>query len=77
AQVRVWTAGVRASRLVRDLPARHDGAGRAGVGPYLTLPDHPNVYVLGDAALREDPQAGSLPPTGSVAVQQGPYAARD
>ncbi|QYJ14354.1 NADH dehydrogenase-like protein [Rubrobacter xylanophilus DSM 9941] len=77
ARVRVWTAGVRASRLVRELLVPQDSAGRAKVGTHLTLAGHPDVYVLGDAALREDPHAGPLPPTGSVAVQQGPYAARD
>ena len=77
ARVRVWAAGVRAARLVRGLPVRHGDGGRAEVGPHLTLPAHPNVYVLGDSALREGPGAGPLPPTGSAAVQQGPYAARD
>ncbi|BBL78566.1 pyridine nucleotide-disulfide oxidoreductase [Rubrobacter xylanophilus] len=77
ARIRIWTAGVRASRLIRELPVPQNDAGRAKVGPHLTLTAHPEVYVLGDAALREDPQTGPLPPTGSVAVQQGPYAARD
>jgi NADH dehydrogenase len=35
------------------------------------------VYVLGDAGTYEDPRYGSLPPTASIAVQQGPWAARD
>ena len=35
------------------------------------------VYVLGDAAIYEDPRHGPLPPTASVAVQQGPWTARD
>jgi NADH dehydrogenase len=77
AATRVWVAGVRANPLVRELPGEHDDAGRVRVTEYLTLPDHPEVYVLGDGALYEHPRLGPLPPTASVAVQQGPYVARD
>jgi NADH dehydrogenase len=77
AATRVWTAGVEASPLARDLPGEHDLAGRSHVGKHLTLPDHPDVYVLGDAALYTDPRIGPLPPTASVAVQQGPWVGRD
>ena len=77
AGTRVWTAGVEASPLVRRLPGEHDGAGRSHVGEHLTLPDHPEVYVIGDAGVYTDPRIGPLPPTASVAVQQGPWVARD
>jgi NADH dehydrogenase len=77
AATRVWTAGVEASPLARDLPGQHDAAGRSHVGEHLTLPDHPEVYVLGDAGVYTDARLGPLPPTASVAVQQGPWAARD
>jgi NADH:ubiquinone reductase (H+-translocating) len=77
AATRVWTAGVRANPLVRDLPGEHDAAARVRVSEHLTLPGHPEVYVLGDGGLYEHPRLGHLPPTASVAVQQGPYAARD
>ncbi len=77
AATRVWTAGVEASPLVRELPGVHDAGGRSYVDQYLTLPEYPEVYVLGDAGLYTDPRIGPLPPTASVAVQQGPWAARD
>ena len=77
AATRVWTAGVEAPPLVRALPGEHDATGRAHVGKHLTLPDHPEVYVLGDAGVYTDPRHGPLPPTASVAVQQGPWVARD
>ena len=77
AATRVWAAGVGASPLVRNLPGEHDPSGRIAVDEHLTLPDHPEVYVLGDAGLYTDPKLGPLPPTASVAVQQGPWAARD
>jgi len=77
AATRVWTAGIEAPPLVRSLPGEHDAAGRSHVGRYLTLPDHPEVYVLGDAGVYTDPRLGPLPPTASVSVQQGPWVARD
>jgi len=77
ASVRVWAAGMEISDLVRSLSGVHDPSGRVEVDRHLTLSDHPEVYVLGDAGLYEDPRHGPLPPTGSVAVQQGPWAARD
>lgn len=75
--VRVWTAGVRAAPLVRDMPGEHDEGGRARVTRHLTLPGHPEVYVLGDGGLYEDPRLGPLAPVASLAVQQGPWVARD
>jgi NADH dehydrogenase len=77
AGVRVWAAGVRASSLIEALPGEHDAAGRVAVDEHLTLSGHPEVYVLGDGGAHEDPYHGVLPPTGSVAVQQGGWAARD
>ena len=77
ARIRVWAAGIDVSGVVRDLAGEHDTAGRVGVDAHLTLPGREEVYVLGDAGHYEDPRHGPLPPTASVAVQQGPWAARD
>jgi NADH dehydrogenase len=77
ARIRVWTAGIEISDLVKDLPGEHGPTGRVRVDEYLTLPEHDEVYVLGDGAIYEDPRHGPLPPTASVAVQQGPWTARD
>jgi NADH dehydrogenase len=77
ALVRVWAAGTEVSDLVRNLPGKHDVGGRVVVDERLVLPAHEEVYVLGDAGIYEDPRLGPLPPTGSVAVQQGPWVARD
>jgi NADH:ubiquinone reductase (H+-translocating) len=76
-RVRVWTAGIDIADLVEDLPGEHDTAGRVEVDAHLTLPEHDEVYVLGDASIYTDPRHGPLPPTASVAVQQGPWTARD
>jgi NADH dehydrogenase len=76
-RIRVWTGGNEASPLIRGLPGDHDPTGRAFVDEMLTLPVHPEVYILGDAGVFSDPRRGPLPPTASVAVQQGPFVARD
>ena len=77
AGTRVWAAGIEASPLVSDLPGEHDATGRSHVDQYLTLPSHPEVYILGDAGAYTEPRLGPLPPIASVAVQQGPWVARD
>ena len=77
ARIRVWTAGIEISNLVKELPGEHGPAGRIRVDRHLTLPGQAEVYVLGDAGFYEDPRHGTLPPTASVAVQQGPWTARD
>ncbi len=77
AQIRVWTTGIKASPLIAQLPGKKDAAGRIEVDEYLTLPEHPEVYALGDSSLYEDPRHGYLFPTASLAVQQGPWVARD
>lgn len=77
ARVRVWAGGIDFPSLISELPGEKDTSGRVEVGEYLTLPGHPEVYALGDAGVYTDPEHGPLPPTASVAVQQGPFAARD
>jgi NADH:quinone reductase (non-electrogenic) len=71
----LWTAGVQASPLIKQLNAKTDRAGRACVGPLLSLPDHPEVYVIGDAAaVMQDERP--LPGVAQVAIQQGRYVGR-
>jgi NADH dehydrogenase len=71
----LWTAGVQASPLIKQLNAKTDRAGRACVGPLLSLPDHPQVYVIGDAAaVMQDGRP--LPGVAQVAIQQGRFVGR-
>lgn len=77
ARNRVWTAGVHAAPIAGLQEVEKDEAGRAVVDEYLTLPRHPEIYIPGDAGVYEDPEHGPLPPTASVAVQQGPWIPRD
>ncbi|MGI8865937.1 MAG: NAD(P)/FAD-dependent oxidoreductase, partial [Rubrobacteraceae bacterium] len=77
AGIRIWAAGVQAAPLIRELPGEHEASGRAFVDKHLTIPDHPDIYVIGDGGAYNHKKLGVLPPTASVAVQQGPWVARD
>ena len=72
----VWAAGNTASPLLKSLGAPLDPAGRAIVEPDCTIPGHPEVFVLGDAAAYKDPQGNLLPGICPVAIQMGQYAAK-
>jgi NADH:ubiquinone reductase (H+-translocating) len=50
AGVIIWAAGVVASPVATWLGAEHDRAGRVTVEPDLSLPTHPEIFVVGDAA---------------------------
>jgi NADH:quinone reductase (non-electrogenic) len=73
----LWAAGVQASGLGRFLNTPLDSRGRVMVGPDLTIPNHPDVFVLGDLAhCRPAGSAQPLPGVATVALQQGVYVAR-
>ncbi len=74
----IWAAGVRASPLGRPLAealgAEIDNSGRVHVSSDLSIPNHPEIFVIGDLAWCD--QAGQrLPGTCPVAMQQGWYTA--
>jgi NADH:ubiquinone reductase (H+-translocating) len=75
-QTVIWAAGNRASRVLRSLGTPLDPAGRAIVEPDCTIPEHPEVFVLGDAALFTHQGDAPLPAISPVAIQMGEYAAR-
>ncbi|MCB1119375.1 MAG: NAD(P)/FAD-dependent oxidoreductase [Chlamydiia bacterium] len=66
----IWAAGNQASPLLKTLDVPLDKQGRVIVEPNLTVPGHPEIYVLGDAAA-----CGNLPAIAPVALQQGQYVA--
>ena len=71
----LWAAGVKASPLARYLSTPLDRQGRALVGPDLALPEHPNVFVIGDLAsitIDGKPVPGVAP----AAIQGGQHVAR-
>lgn len=72
----VWAAGNVASPLTHSLGAPLDRQGRVQVEPDCTIPGHPEVFVLGDAAAFEHQGNAPLPGICPVAIQMGGYAAR-
>jgi NADH dehydrogenase len=76
AQVVLWAAGVAASPLGRKLGVPLDRAGRVLVQPDLSIPDHPEVFVIGDLAALQDENGKMLPGVAPVAMQQGDWVAR-
>jgi len=71
----VWAAGNQASSVLRTLNVPIDRQGRIIVDEYLNIPDHPNIFVIGDAACAKDKKGEPLPGLAPVAVQQGKYVA--
>ncbi len=72
----LWAAGVAASPLIRSLGVPLDRAGRAIVEPDLSIPGHPDVFVVGDAAVFLHQDGKPLPGVAQVAIQQATHAAR-
>ncbi len=73
----IWAAGVEASPLGRALGWPADRAGRIEVLPDLSLPGHPEVFVVGDLAFVSGPGGKPLPGLAPVAMQEGRLAARN
>jgi NADH dehydrogenase len=71
----VWAAGVAASPLAATLGVPVDRAGRVIVGPDLSVPGHPEVFVVGDAASFQQ-DGRPLPGVAQVAMQGAVHAAR-
>jgi NADH:quinone reductase (non-electrogenic) len=76
----LWAGGVTASSLGQILARRSkadtDKGGRVKVKPDLTIPNYPDIYVIGDLACSVDAQGKPLPGVTQVAVQEGQYAAK-
>jgi NADH:ubiquinone reductase (non-electrogenic) len=69
----LWAGGNAPAPLLASLGLPLTPRGRLAVTPFLGLPDHPQVYALGDCAAAGEPP---LPATAQVAQQQGEYLAR-
>ena len=71
----IWTAGVAPSPAGKWLNVETDRAGRVRVQKDLTVPGHPEIFVVGDTASL-DQNGKPLPGVAQVAMQQGRYAAK-
>jgi NADH:quinone reductase (non-electrogenic) len=71
-----WAAGNEASPVGRSLGSHHDRAGRVEVKPDLSVPEHSEVFVIGDLAIvRQDSK--QVPAVAPAAMQMGTTAARN
>jgi NADH dehydrogenase len=71
----VWGAGLQGNPLVQTLGIELQRGNRVSVGPDLALPNHPEVFVVGDSAAIVDAKTEQvLPQLGSVALQSGEHA---
>jgi NADH dehydrogenase len=71
----IWAAGVRASPAAEWLGAPADRAGRLQVLPDLTVPDHPDIFAIGDTVMIAGPDGQPVPGIAPAAKQQGQYVA--
>ena len=71
----MWAAGVKASPAGAWLGVDADRVGRVRVGADLSVPGHPNIFVIGDTALAMGVDGEPLPGVAPVAKQQGKYVA--
>ena len=76
AAVVLWAAGVAASSLGKKLGAPVDRSGRVLVNRDLSLPQHPEVFVIGDLASLKDEDGNPVPGVAPAAMQQGRTAAK-
>ena len=71
----IWAAGVTVPHLMDWLPVETDRTGRVRVAPDLSVPQHPNIFVIGDAALVPWRDGLPVPGIAPAAKQGGRYAA--
>lgn len=72
----LWAAGVQASPAAQWLGVEPDRAGRVKVEPDLTVPGHPDIFVVGDTALQMQESGKPVPGVGDAAKQGGRHAAK-
>jgi NADH dehydrogenase, FAD-containing subunit len=73
----LWAAGVQASPLARGLGTPLDRAGRVLVEPDLSVPGHPEVFVIGDLAAMTQSNGTPVPGVAPAAIQGGIHTAKN
>jgi NADH dehydrogenase len=72
----IWAAGNQGSAILKTLEVPMDRQGRVIVEKDLTIPGHPNIFVIGDAAHAAGPDGKPLPGIAPTAIQQAKYVAK-
>lgn len=73
----IWAAGNIASPLGKQLGAEVDGQGRVIVDPDLSIPGHPEIFVVGDMALAKRSNGMPVPGVSPAAMQGGRHAGQN
>jgi NADH dehydrogenase len=73
----LWAAGVQASPLAKSLGVPLDRAGRVLVESDLTIPGHPEVFVIGDLAAVKQRNGQMVPGVAPAAIQEGQHTAKN
>jgi NADH dehydrogenase len=73
----LWATGVAASPLGKKLGVETDKAGRVFVEPDLTIPDHENIFVIGDMASLKQENGETVPGLSPAAMQMGTLTAKN
>lgn len=72
----IWAAGNQASALLKDLGSALDRQGRVMVEKDLSVPHHPEIFVIGDASCYLDQDGKPLPAVATTAIQQGAFVGK-
>lgn len=72
----IWAAGNQVSPLLKTLNVPLDRAGRVIVGPDLSIPGHPDLFVIGDASSATSKDGKPFPGIAPVAIQEARYVAK-
>lgn len=72
----IWTAGVEANPLVKDLPGEHNRKGQVAIAPDCSIPEHPEVFAIGDIVNLTDTNGVQVPGVSPAAMQMGKHVAR-
>ncbi|MDQ8195238.1 NAD(P)/FAD-dependent oxidoreductase [Coraliomargarita sp. SDUM461004] len=72
----IWTAGVEANPLVKHLPGDHNRKGQVAIDPDCSIPEHPEVFAIGDIVDLTDAKGVHVPGVSPAAMQMGKHVAR-
>ncbi len=72
----IWAAGNKAAPLIEKLNTDVDKMGRVKVNPDLSIPNHDNIFVIGDASYLVDPNGVEVPGVAQGAIQGGQFVAK-
>ena len=73
----IWSAGVKASPLAGSLGVELDRPGRVVVQPDLSVPGHPEIFIVGDLAAAKNPDGKPVPGVAPAAMQSGAQAGQN